>query len=90
MLPSGNDAAVTLAEGFTELLVRARARPGIQGSKPVSKNNTMGLFIKEMNIMAKKLHMKQTTYTNPHGLSEKANHSTAYELAYLSSHAMKN
>lgn len=89
MLPSGNDAAVTLAEGFTELLMKARARPGISGAKPNSKNN-MGIFIKEMNIMAKKLHMKQTNYTNPHGLSEKSNHSTAYELAYLSSYAMKN
>jgi D-alanyl-D-alanine carboxypeptidase len=90
MLPSGNDAAVTLAEGFTELLIKARARPGIAASKPNSKNKEMGIFIKEMNIMAKKLHMKQTNYTNPHGLSEKSNHSTAYELAYLSSHAMKN
>jgi len=29
MLPSGNDAAMTLAEGFTELLRKARARPTI-------------------------------------------------------------
>jgi D-alanyl-D-alanine carboxypeptidase len=34
--------------------------------------------------------MKMTRYTNPHGLADKANHSTAIELAYLSSIAMKN
>ncbi len=31
--------------------------------------------------MAQKLHMKTTKYTNPHGLADKANHSTAFELA---------
>ena len=34
--------------------------------------------------------MKTTKYTNPHGLSDKANHSCAVELAFLSSYAMKN
>jgi D-alanyl-D-alanine carboxypeptidase (penicillin-binding protein 5/6) len=43
-----------------------------------------------MNLMALKLHLKTTRYTNPHGLADKANHSTALELAQLSSYAMKN
>lgn len=85
MLPSGNDAATTLAEGYTELLHKARARPN-QGKEFIinsSKSNnskinpSIALFIKEMNLMAQKLHMKGTKYTNPHGLSDKANHSTA-------------
>ena len=33
--------------------------------------------------------MKHTKYTNPHGLADKANHSTASELAMLSSMAMR-
>jgi D-alanyl-D-alanine carboxypeptidase (penicillin-binding protein 5/6) len=43
-----------------------------------------------MNSTAMRLHLKTTKYTNPHGLSDKANHSTANELAQLSSFAMKN
>lgn len=31
-----------------------------------------------------------TRFANPHGLQDKANHSTAYELAQLSVHALKN
>lgn len=43
-----------------------------------------------MNQTAIKLHMKMTKYTNPHGLVDRANHSTANEIAHLSSFAMKN
>lgn len=43
-----------------------------------------------MNITAQKLHLKTTRYANPHGLADKANHSTAYDIALLSSHVMKN
>jgi D-alanyl-D-alanine carboxypeptidase len=92
MLPSGNDAAVTLAEGFTELLLKARQRPNqgkselitksdISKSSTNQKNSSWSYFVKEMNSTAMRLHMKTTKYTNPHGLSDKANHSTASELA---------
>lgn len=43
-----------------------------------------------MNATAQKLHMKTTKYSNPHGLADRSNHSTASELAFLSSFAMKN
>ena len=36
------------------------------------------------------MHLKATCYTNPHGLADKANHSTAYELACVANYAMKN
>ena len=39
--------------------------------------------------MATKMKLKQTHYTNPHGLQDKANHSTANELALISAYAMK-
>ena len=42
-----------------------------------------------MNQTALKLHLKQTRFANPHGLSDKANHSTATELAILSAAVMK-
>lgn len=47
------------------------------------------LFIKEMNVTARKLCLKSTNFTNPHGLSDKGNHSTAFELALLSNHLLK-
>jgi D-alanyl-D-alanine carboxypeptidase (penicillin-binding protein 5/6) len=58
---------------------------------PVSSqnNSTWYLFVKEMNILANKLHLKGTRYANPHGLADKANHSTAYDVASLTAHVMK-
>jgi D-alanyl-D-alanine carboxypeptidase (penicillin-binding protein 5/6) len=43
-----------------------------------------------MNREAARLKLKNTNFTNPHGLSDKANHSSAFELARLCSHCMKN
>lgn len=40
--------------------------------------------------MATKFHMKSTQYSNPHGLADTQNHSTASDQAVLSSHAMRN
>ena len=34
--------------------------------------------------------MKSTEFTNPHGLADKANHSTAFDLAKLACYAMKD
>jgi len=43
-----------------------------------------------MNALAHKFHMKGTLYNNPHGLSDRSNHSTANDQAVLSSYAMRN
>ena len=87
MLPSGNDAAVCLAEGFTQLL--SRPQPAI-GGYMVKSTNTMRLFVKQMNSLAAKLRLQSTQFTNPHGLPDKGNHSTAYDIACLTYHAMKH
>lgn len=50
----------------------------------------MSAFIKVMNKTARKIHMRNTNYANPHGLADKSNHSTARELAMLSNYGMKN
>ncbi|MBE6144814.1 MAG: D-alanyl-D-alanine carboxypeptidase [Firmicutes bacterium] len=48
-------------------------------------------FVKLMNEKAKELGMKNTTFNNPSGLDEdKGNYSTAYDMAILTSYAMKN
>lgn len=48
-------------------------------------------FVKLMNDKAKEIGMINTTFNNPSGLDEdKANYSTAYDMALLTSYAMKN
>lgn len=50
-------------------------------------------FVDQMNEKAKELGMKDTTFHNPHGLDEgdmKGNFSSAYDMAILTSYAMKN
>ena len=48
-------------------------------------------FIKMMNDKAKEIGMTNTTFNNPHGLdSDGGNISTAYDMALLTSYAMKN
>ena len=48
-------------------------------------------FVKLMNEKAIKIGMKNTTFNNPSGLDEKkGNYSTAYDMAILTSYAMKN
>lgn len=48
-------------------------------------------FVKKMNEKALQIGMKNTTFHNPHGLDEEdGNFSTAYDMAILTSYAMKN
>ena len=48
-------------------------------------------FVKLMNKKAKELKMYNTTFNNPSGLDQdKGNYSTAYDMAILTSYAMKN
>ena len=48
-------------------------------------------FVNLMNDKAKEIGMKNTTFNNPSGLDqEKGNYSTAYDMAILTSYAMKN
>ena len=48
-------------------------------------------FVKKMNEKAQEIGMKNTVFNNPSGLDqEKGNYSTAYDMAILTSYAMKN
>lgn len=102
MLPSGNDAAVTIGENFSEMLRNSRGKrekpnlmiiDKVKSTKYVVtevKRTSYALFVREMNVYAKRLFLRSTFFTNPHGLSDKGNHSTANELAIISSHLLKN
>ena len=56
--------------------------------------HTMGsekAFVSKMNEKAKMIGMKNTSFSNPHGLDEETkNYSTAYDMALLSQYAYQN
>lgn len=81
MIPSGNDAAIALAEHVGKKL------------DPKTKD-AVATFVKAMNERAKKLGCTGTVFENPHGLDfdEWAGdmHSTAHDVALMMQEAMKN
>jgi serine-type D-Ala-D-Ala carboxypeptidase (penicillin-binding protein 5/6) len=40
--------------------------------------------------MARTFHLKNTQFTNPHGLADKGNHSTAFDISMLAFNALKD
>jgi serine-type D-Ala-D-Ala carboxypeptidase (penicillin-binding protein 5/6) len=76
MLPSGNDAALALAE-FIGLMAGEKKEP-VEG------------FVKIMNQNAKDMGLEDTCFSNPHGMSTSINLSSAKNLALLGCIAMKN
>ncbi len=80
LLPSGNDAAVALAEHFG-----ARLKPDHDATGQV---DPLPRFIAEMNRVAVELGLKETHFANPNGLPAPGHRSSARDLARLASHAM--
>lgn len=99
MLPSGNDAAYVLAEYIGTLLCLAKASFELPDEihsperflalREQTKKCVIA-FTGEMNRRAGSLGMTRTHYSNPHGLSDKDNYSTCWDLARLCSYAMEN
>lgn len=80
LLPSGNDAAVALAEHFGK-----RFEP----ASPKGGDDALARFVSEMNRVAKRLEMSATRYRNPNGLPEKGHVSNAADLVRLTVAARK-
>lgn len=70
MLPSGNDAAMCLAEGIGRFLGDNKKPP-------------LECFVAEMNHQAIKFNMANTSYINPHGLSHRNHKSTCEDQILL-------
>ena len=47
-------------------------------------------FAKRCNEKAQELGLKNSNFTNPHGLFDENHYTTAYDLAIISAHALKN
>lgn len=82
LLPSGNDAAVALAEHFGPRFDPPSQKQG--HAEPLTR------FVAEMNRTAAKLKMSETRYFNPNGLPEKGHASSARDLAKLTSVALQS
>jgi D-alanyl-D-alanine carboxypeptidase len=78
LIPSGNDAAYTLAEHYGSLI-----RPHS------NRDQSIQAFVAKMNDKAKELGMTNTHYLDPAGLNDEAT-STARDQGYLLSYAIKN
>lgn len=75
------------------LLYGLMLRSGNDAALAIAKyvGNDVDNFVKMMNEKAKEIGMKNTTFNNPHGLDVSGgNLSTAYDMALLTSYAMKN
>jgi D-alanyl-D-alanine carboxypeptidase (penicillin-binding protein 5/6) len=75
LLPSGNDAAVALAEHF--------------GPRFEKASNATESFVDQMNRQAKSLGLKEMSFKDPNGLSPQ-NVSSARDLAALTREVMKD
>jgi len=86
MLPSGNDASLVLAENFGRLLIAESCKTSLQSLRdfcekdptdPEFSKACIIRFVKRMNFENQKLKLSNSHYSNPHGLSDKANKSSA-------------
>lgn len=79
LMRSGNDAAAAIARGVGEKVAAAR---GLSADGAT-------LFLDLMNEQAASLGMNNTHFRNPHGLDAPSHYSSAYDLALLTSHALR-
>lgn len=76
-----------------DLVYGLMLRSGNDAALAIAKyvGGTVEDFVKMMNKKANEIGMKNTTFNNPSGLDQdKGNYSTAYDMAILTSFAMKN
>ena len=85
LVPSGNDAAVALAESVGASMIAA---------DPSLGNDPMTVFVDAMNKKAEELGCTNTIYENPHGLDHEQYdgqlHSSAADQAKVAQYAMQN
>ena len=93
MLPSGNDAAICLAENIGRLL---RYSEGLGDAEILlMAQNALGhedlhRFLDFMNEISDKLKMKRSQFVNPHGLNNEDNFSCCKDLGLLLTRALKS
>lgn len=88
MVPSGNDAAVAIAESVGKTILAE------QGSDASSDSEALGAFVDAMNAKAAELGCSDTVFENPHGLDfdefSGDLHSCAADVSLIARYAMQN
>lgn len=81
---------ITCKDLLYGLMLRSGNDCALMIAKTVS--NDVKSFVDLMNIKAKELKMKNTLFSNPHGLDEEdnGNISSSYDMALLQAYALKN
>ena len=104
MLPSGNDAAIALGDWGGKTIRKycnlANKHLNYKGTNSRSLNffveyaqekiSYQRLFVYHMNKAARTLNLENTFFMNTHGLMNSNSYSTAYDVALLTSYAMKD
>lgn len=83
MLPSGNDAALAIAQFFGRYLKEKRPQ------KEYENIGNSACFVREMNKTAQEIGLINTIFANPHGLPDNRNRSCAKDINFLAFHAMQ-
>jgi D-alanyl-D-alanine carboxypeptidase len=78
MLPSGNDAAMSVARALGSQAVAASASP----------TDPLLAFTDMMNARVAQLGLENSHFVNPHGLDAEDHYSSAYDMASLTWYAM--
>ena len=79
---------ISVGELLKGLLVKSGNDAAIALAFHNAKNTDA--FVKKMNLRAQALGMKNTHYTNPHGLDDKDHYSTSYDTAILTQALLKH
>jgi len=82
LLPSGNDAAVAVAEHVGRGLIAEAATSDSSLADPLDR------FVERMNQVAAELQLSETHFQNPHGLTSAQHKTSARDLAKLARAAL--
>jgi D-alanyl-D-alanine carboxypeptidase (penicillin-binding protein 5/6) len=81
LLPSGNDAANSIAVHIAKKLVN---------DEFITYQDAIEVFVGLMNRKAKEIGAKNTNYVNPHGYHDDEHYTTPWDMAMITRNAMGN
>jgi len=81
IIPSGNDTACVIAKAVAKRVLN---------DEDISYSAAEQWFCSQMNKKAVELGCLDTNFVNPHGFHDSRHYTTAYDMALISAHAMKN
>jgi D-alanyl-D-alanine carboxypeptidase len=84
-IPQGK--SITVDQAIDALIVKSANDVAIAVAEKISGSEKA--FVKKMNLFAKNIGLKNTNFANPHGLPNKSNLSSAYDIFILSSELIK-